>query len=62
MPAKKQGIFGYGDVWTWVAIEADSKLVPSWRIGPRDAGTAYELMTDLAGRLRTRVQLNGRSA
>jgi IS1 family transposase len=57
VPAKKQGIFGYGDVWTWVAIEADSKLVPSWRIGPRDAGTAHELMTDLAGRLRTRVQL-----
>lgn len=57
VPAKKQGIFGYGDVWTWVAIEADSKLVPSWRIGPRDAGTAYELMTDLAGRLRNRVQL-----
>jgi IS1 family transposase len=57
VPAKKQGIFGYGDVWTWVAIDADSKLVPSWRIGPRDAGTAYELMTDLAGRLRNRVQL-----
>jgi IS1 family transposase len=57
VPAKKQGIFGYGDVWTWVAIEADSKLVPSWRIGPRDAGTAYELMTDLASRLRARVQL-----
>lgn len=57
VPTDKQGIFGYGDVWTWVAIEADSKLVPSWRIGPRDAGTAYELMTDLAGRLRTRVQL-----
>lgn len=57
VPAKKQGVFGYGDVWTWVAIEADSKLVPSWRIGPRDAGTAYELMTDLAGRLRNRVQL-----
>ncbi len=57
VPADKRGVFGFGDVWTWVAIEADSKLVPSWRIGPRDAGTAYELMTDLADRLRNRVQL-----
>ncbi len=57
VPAEKQGEFGYGDVWTWVAIDADTKLVPSWRIGSRDAGTAYELMTDLANRVRTRIQL-----
>lgn len=57
VPTEKQGVFGFGDVWTWVAIDADSKLVPSWRVGPRDAGTAYDLMTDLAGRLRNRVQL-----
>jgi IS1 family transposase len=57
VPAEKQGQFGYGDVWTWVAIDADTKLVPSWRVGPRDAATAYELMQDLAGRLRNRVQL-----
>jgi IS1 family transposase len=48
---------GWGDCWTWVAICADTKLVPSWRIGPRDASTAYELMQDLAGRLSHRVQL-----
>lgn len=57
VPAEKRGQFGVGDVWTWVAIDADSKLILSWRIGPRDAGTAYELMMDLAGRLSHRVQL-----
>ena len=46
-----------GDVWTWVAIDADSKLVPTWRIGPRDAITAHAFMTDLADRLKHRVQL-----
>ena len=49
--------FGYGDVWTWTAIDAETKLVPSWLVGLRDAGYAYEFMTDLAGRLRYRVQL-----
>ena len=46
-----------GDVWTWVAIDADSKLVPTWRIDPRDAITAHAFMTDLADRLKHRVQL-----
>ncbi len=46
-----------GDVWTWVAIDADSKLIPTWQIGPRDAITAHTFMTDLAGRLKHRVQL-----
>ncbi len=57
VPEEKRGQFGYGDVWTWVAIDADTKLVPSWRVGPRDAATAYDLMHDLAGRLANRVQL-----
>ncbi len=57
VPADKQETFGYGDVWTWVALDADSKMILSWRVGPRDAATAYELMMDLAGRLATRVQL-----
>ncbi len=48
---------GAGDVWTWTAIDADTKLVPSWRIGPRDLATAYDFMHDLAERLRHRVQL-----
>lgn len=46
-----------GDVWTWVAIDADSKLIPAWYIGPRDAHSAHAFMTDLARRLRHRIQL-----
>ncbi len=46
-----------GDVWTWVAIDADTKLVPSWRIGSRDGATACEFVADLAGRLANRVQI-----
>jgi IS1 family transposase len=48
---------GWGDVWTWVAIDADTKLVPSYRVGWRDAREASAFLTDLAGRLRNRVQL-----
>ena len=46
-----------GDVWTWVALDAETKLVPSWLVGLRDGGYAYEFMMDLAGRLTNRVQL-----
>ena len=48
---------GAGDTWTWTALDADSKLIISWLIGPRDAGSAYTMMYDLADRLATRVQL-----
>ena len=48
---------GWGDVWTWVAIDADTKLVPTFRVGPRDLQEATALMHDLAGRMRGRVQL-----
>lgn len=48
---------GHGDVWTWAAIDAETKLVPCWFIGSRDAGAAYHFMHDLAGRLSNRVQL-----
>jgi IS1 family transposase len=48
---------GWGDVWTWVALDADTKLVPTWFISTRDAGAAYHFMHDLAGRLANRVQL-----
>ena len=57
VPADKKGVFGYGDVWTFVAIDADTKLVPSWLVGSRDIGSATELMQDLAGRLANRVQI-----
>ena len=46
-----------GDVWTWVAIDADTKLIPSWVVGPRDNTTARLFVNDLAGRLANRIQL-----
>ena len=46
-----------GDTWTWTAIDADDKLIISWHIGPRDAGSAFTFLSDLAGRLADRVQL-----
>jgi IS1 family transposase len=46
-----------GDVWTWVALDADSKLAVSWLVGGRDAGYATEFMQDVADRLGNRVQL-----
>lgn len=58
VPEDKRGIFGYGDVWTWVAIDAETKLVPSFMIGTRGAQTAKAFMDDLASRLANRVQLS----
>jgi IS1 family transposase len=46
-----------GDVWTWVAMDADTKLICSWFVGQRDCGCATEFIQDLAGRLANRVQL-----
>jgi IS1 family transposase len=57
VPTAKTAPEGAGDAWTWTAIDADSKLVASWMVGPRDTDTAYEFMTDLASRLANRVQL-----
>jgi IS1 family transposase len=57
VPEEHKGEFGYGDVWTWVAIDADSKLVPTWGVGRRDGQTAAAFIRDLAERLTTRVQL-----
>jgi IS1 family transposase len=57
VPEDKQGIFGYGDVWTWVAMDAETKLVPSFMVGRRDAQTAKIFIDDLASRLANRVQL-----
>ena len=48
---------GAGDVWLWVAIDAETKLVPCWRLGDRNAGTAHSFVHDLADRLSSRVQL-----
>src|SRR5947209_3080167 len=46
---------GAGDVWTWIGIDADSKLVLSYVVGKRDAAWAYRFMQDLAGRLANRI-------
>ena len=64
VPEEHKGEFGYGDVWTWTAIDADTKLVPCWRVGNRDGKEAYHFMLDLASRLANRVQLttDGHSA
>src|SRR5215207_6558609 len=48
---------GQGDLWTFTAICADSKLMVSWLVGPRGAGSTQAFMNDLAGRLAHRVQL-----
>lgn len=53
-----KGVLGYGDVWTWTALCADTKLVPSWLLGLRTAPYAHAFMTDLATRLANRVQLS----
>lgn len=57
VPEDMQDEFGIGDVWTWTAIDADTKLVPCWHVATRDARSAHEFMNDLAGRLTSRVQL-----
>jgi len=56
VPQEKRGK-GIGSVWTWTAIDADTKLIAAWMLGTRDAGAAWEFMNDLASRLRYRVQL-----
>jgi IS1 family transposase len=57
VPHNKQGTFGYGNVWTWTALDSDTKLLCSWMIGDRSAMTANSFMRDLASRLANRVQL-----
>ena len=57
VPTDKKGILGYGDVFTWVALDADTKLVPSWLIGQRDAEYAKLFIDDLASRMANRIQL-----
>lgn len=57
VPEVLQGVFGVGDVYTWVAIDAETKLVPCWHLGRRDGVAAMEFIKDLASRLKYRVQL-----
>ena len=48
---------GAGDLWTWTAIDSESKLIVSYQVGPRDSGMAWEFIHDLKDRLANRVQL-----
>jgi IS1 family transposase len=58
VPEQHKGKYGYGNVWTWIAIDADSKLVPAWYVGQRNAEDGFLFMMDLKHRLRdSRVQL-----
>jgi IS1 family transposase len=57
LPKDKKGVYGFGDVYTWTAICADSKLVIGWFVGRRDAISANCFIKDIASRLKNRVQL-----
>src|SRR6266404_5130476 len=57
VPPDNKGKFGYGDIWTWVAIDAETKLVPSFMVGNRDTKSAKMFIDDLASRLATHVQM-----
>ena len=57
VPVEKRGQFGVGDVWTWTAVDADSKLIVSYLAGLRDGGYATEFVRDIASRLTNRIQL-----
>jgi IS1 family transposase len=54
----REGEDGVGSVWTFCAIDADTKLVPAFKVGQRDTATAKAFMTDIASRKRTRVQIS----
>lgn len=58
VPEQFKGTPGYGDVWTFTALCADTKLVPSWLVGERTSDDAEVFLTDLASRLEGRVQLS----
>jgi len=57
VPEELKDVTGFGDVWTWTAICADSKLAVSWAVGDRTAEYAHALMQDIASRVEKRVQI-----
>lgn len=48
----------FGNVWTWCAIDADTKLVPAFKVGDRSQATAKAFVRDVASRMRNRVQIS----
>ena len=57
IPEERRGEEGIGDVWTWTALDPDSKLMCSWLVGERSPEDAEAFMADLAGRINHRVQI-----
>jgi hypothetical protein len=57
VPEQFKGTPGYGDVWTYMAVCADTKLVPAWLVGEQSKDDAYVFLCDLAGRMADRIQL-----
>ena len=57
VPAERTGEVGCGSIWTWIAIDADTKLIPCWTVGLRDGDYARQFVMDLSGRLANRVQI-----
>lgn len=57
VPEHLKGAEGIGDTWTWIAMDSDTKLIPCFHVGKRDATDAYKFISDLAERLASRVQL-----
>src|SRR6267378_2013001 len=55
--AARKGRTDVGDVWTWTALDAETKLVPSFAVGSRDSSMGYGFIQDLADRLSNRIQL-----
>jgi IS1 family transposase len=58
VPDEHMGTFDYGDVWTWVAICAETKLIPSWLVGERTTEDCMAFLADLKGRMGGRIQLS----
>ena len=56
-PEHLEGLFGYGDCWTWTALDSDSKLMVDWMVGQRDANAAWDFMRTVAPRFRNRIQI-----
>ena len=57
VPEELRGTLGFGDVFVWVGIDADWKLIPCWHVGTRGAESAYDFIHDLASRMASRIQL-----
>jgi len=57
VPEQRQDEYGIGDVYTWVALDPDTKLVVTWRVGQRSAQDAERFMRDLASRVAGRIQI-----